>query len=75
MSATTVELLRAASQILGGDSALAARLGIPETLLSKFLTGTRELPDATLLRAVDIILAERQNRDHGRGRQSGANPA
>jgi hypothetical protein len=61
MSATTVRLLKAASEIVGGDSRLANHLGIDETLLAKFIADHRELPDALLLRTVDIILAERQS--------------
>ena len=38
---------------------MAEHLGVSELLLGKFLTGRRELPDALLLRAVDIILADR----------------
>jgi len=59
MSATTVTLLKAASEIVQGDKALAARLGISEALLSKFMADSHELPDPLLLRAVDIILADR----------------
>jgi hypothetical protein len=62
MSMTTVKMLRAASEIAGGDWALASRLGIPETLLAEFMTDRRQLPDPLLLRAVDIILADRQSR-------------
>jgi DNA-binding transcriptional regulator YdaS (Cro superfamily) len=59
---TTVKMLRAASEIAGGDRALANRLGIAETLLADFMADRRELPDPLLLRAVDIILADRQSR-------------
>ncbi len=61
MSATTVRLLKAASEIVGGDRRLADHLGIDETLLAKFMADHRELPDALLLRTVDIILADRQS--------------
>ena len=60
MSATSVNLLVAASEIVGGKKALARRLGIGETLLSQFMADARHLPDPLLLRAVDIILADRQ---------------
>src|SRR5258706_2712082 len=60
VSATSVKLLRAASEIVGGDSTLADRLGISEMTLSVYMTDSRELPDQLLLRALDIILAERQ---------------
>jgi hypothetical protein len=62
VSATTVRLLQAASEISGGGRALAGRLGISEALLSRFMADLRELPDPLLLRAVDIILADRQAR-------------
>jgi hypothetical protein len=60
VSASTVKLLRAASEIAGGDRALAEHLGIGETLLAKFMDDSVELPDRLLLRAVDIILADRE---------------
>lgn len=59
MSTTTVKLLRAASEIVGGEDALAERLGVGKTLFSKFARGAVELPDVLLLRAMDIILADR----------------
>ena len=40
MSATTVQLLRAASEIAGGSRPLAERLGVSEALLAKFLADT-----------------------------------
>ena len=60
MSNTAGKLLEAAAEIVGGDNALAQRLGIGPSLLAKFLTGAVPLPDNLLLRAVDIVLAERQ---------------
>lgn len=59
MSATTVRLLQAAAEVAGGEKALARRLGIAETLLWRFMADKRQLPDALLLRAVDIILEDR----------------
>ena len=61
MSTTTMQLLRAASEIAGGKKPLAERLGISEALLAKFMTDSLELPDPLLLRAVDIILVDRQS--------------
>jgi len=61
MSASTVKLLHAAAEIAGGNRALADRLGITETLLSKFLADSPELPDTLLLPAVDIILEDRES--------------
>jgi hypothetical protein len=60
MSATTVKVLQAAAEIVGGNRALADHLGIRERLLARFLADRNELPDALLLRVVDIILEERQ---------------
>jgi hypothetical protein len=57
-------LLKAASEILGSDRALASRLGIGEALLAKFMADLCELPDPLLLRAVDVILEDRQSRFH-----------
>lgn len=60
MSTSTVRLLRAAADIVGGEKLLAERLAIDEGLLAKYMSDRRELPDTLLLRVVDIILADRQ---------------
>jgi hypothetical protein len=62
MTANGVQLLRAAAEIVGGNEALAGRLGIGERVLAKYMADGCELPDLLLLRAVDIILADRQSR-------------
>jgi hypothetical protein len=62
VSATSVRLLQAASEIVGGDKALAERLGIGVGILRRFLADDAPLPDPLLLRAVDIIIADRQSR-------------
>ena len=62
MSASTTKLLQAAVEILGGEGPLAERLGISRALLSAYLHDSRPLPDSLLLRAVDIILEDRQAR-------------
>jgi hypothetical protein len=62
VSATSVKLLQTAAEIVGGNRALARRLGIGETILAIFMSDSRELPDPLLLRAVDIILADRESR-------------
>jgi transcriptional regulator with XRE-family HTH domain len=71
MSATSVRLLQVAAEIVGGTGALAARLGISESLLSRFMADRRELPDVLLLRAVDIVLGDSPSGDivHGRAEQ------
>jgi len=60
MSATSVKLLQAAADILGGNEELAAHLGVDEWLLDSYLADRRVLPDALLLRAVDVVLADRR---------------
>jgi len=57
-----VKLLRAAAEVVGGNGPLAERLGISEKLLAIFIADQRELPDPLLLRAVDVILADRQSK-------------
>ena len=59
MSANTVRLLEAAAEIAGGRKSLALRMGIDEAQLARFLADSPELPDSLLLRAVDIIFADR----------------
>ena len=60
MSATSVRLLQAAAEIAGGNEALARRLGLTEFLLAAYMADRRPLPDPLLLRAVDVILEDRQ---------------
>jgi hypothetical protein len=55
-------MLKAAAEIAGGVHALALELGVTESLMLRFMDGTHPLPDKLLLRAVDIILADRQER-------------
>lgn len=62
MSKSAVKLLRAVCEIVGGDRALAKRLGIREALLSKFMSGKYPLPDVVLFRAVDAVLEDRESR-------------
>src|SRR5258706_13613 len=52
MSATTVKLLQAASEIVGGHKELADRFGICESTLGEFLADRIELPAPLLLDAV-----------------------
>jgi len=75
VSATTVKLLQAAAEIVGGEEALAESLGIGEALLSRFLADVRQLPDPLLLQAVDIILADRLSRQPFSGRPAEPSPA
>jgi len=61
MSTTTVKLLEAAAEVVGGKTALARHLRIGEALLASFMADRRELPDRLLLVAVDIILEKRED--------------
>ena len=56
-----MKVLQAAAEIAGSTPALAGRLGVSEELLLAYLADRRQLPDLLLLRAVDIILADRQS--------------
>jgi len=62
MSMTTVKLLQAAAEIVGGEDALAERLGISQARMAMLLADRVALPDRLLLLAVDIILEDRQAR-------------
>jgi hypothetical protein len=65
MSGTSVKLLHVALEIAGGRQRLARYLGIDDSLLGVYLADRRSLPDRLLLRAVDLILADRQARVAG----------
>ena len=45
---------------LGGFYEAAQRLGVPHALVSRYLDGRSPVPDAILLRALDIVLDEFQ---------------
>jgi hypothetical protein len=62
MSSTPPRLLRAACQVAGGAAAFSERLGISETMLERFMSGTFPVPDRVLLAAVDVMLQEREAR-------------
>jgi len=62
VTTTSVRLLKAAAEIVGGTDALAGRLGVTPVRLAMMLEDRIMLPDPLLLRAVDIILEERQVR-------------
>jgi len=69
MSQTTVKLLQAAAEILGGEDALARRLDIGEVLLRAYMEERRPMPDFLLRRAVDVVL------EHNKARPASAPPA
>jgi DNA-binding transcriptional regulator YdaS (Cro superfamily) len=50
------QVLEKVVQRLGGPQQAAARLGISPSLLDRFLEGTMAVPDAVLLKAVDLTL-------------------
>jgi len=55
-----VRLLHAASQVAGGVTPLAERLGISEAMLRKYVAGVFPLPDPLLLQALDFIEEHRE---------------
>jgi hypothetical protein len=59
---TSLQLLKTAADIVGGVKQLAERLQIGERLLLRIMEGKRAVPDFVLLRAVDVVLQERQAR-------------
>jgi hypothetical protein len=61
-ASTKQQLLRAACEVAGGTRPLSERLGVSEGLVRKCMFNGMELPDALLLRTVDIILADREAR-------------
>jgi hypothetical protein len=58
---TAVKLLRAASELVGGEERLAQRLNMSLILLRKFMAGRDELPPHILLRTVDLLQEERES--------------
>jgi hypothetical protein len=50
---------------LGGLYAAAVQLGVSPRVISHYLDGTTRVPDALLLRAVDIVLDEFQQSPSG----------
>jgi len=56
MSHATAHVLRAATEIFGGEAALAKHLNIGELLIRAYIEERRPLPDFLLLRAVDVVL-------------------
>jgi len=62
VSATSVNILQAAAEILGSSEALAERLGIGMFALTLYMEDRRHFPDSLLLQVVDIILEDRQAR-------------
>lgn len=67
MHERAVKLLRAASDLAGGDEALARRLRIDPALLSTLMSGQHELPESVLLATVDILLAGQESAPSGPG--------
>jgi hypothetical protein len=71
-SSTTKErLLQAACDAAGGTRAFAERLQISEAMLRKYMSGAFEMPDPLLLRAVDLLLEERDAAPDARPAQDG----
>jgi hypothetical protein len=51
-------VLRRAAAIAGGLVPLGARIRVDVTLLERWLSGDRKIPDAIFLRLVDIVLQD-----------------
>jgi hypothetical protein len=54
----TRKLLAHVANRLGGVEALAARLGISPRVLGAYLSGHELIPDALVLRVVDLVLGD-----------------
>jgi DNA-binding transcriptional regulator YdaS (Cro superfamily) len=53
---TRARTLRRAADIVGGEEALALRLGVIPSHLALWLKSIADVPDAVFLRAVDMVL-------------------
>jgi len=60
MRNTKARLLQAACDAAGGPQAFAARLEVSEAMLRKYLSGAFQMPDPLLLRAMDLLIEERE---------------
>jgi transcriptional regulator with XRE-family HTH domain len=65
------QLLLRALQMVGEREDLAHKLGVEPAELGRWLSGSRDLPDAVFLKAVDIVLSETPHR----GSQEDGGPA
>jgi len=57
-SSSAVKLLQAAAGFAGGERQLALPVGLVQPLLGKVMADLHHAPDALLLQAVDIVLAQ-----------------
>ena len=74
MNEKSAKLLQAASEMVGGDQALAQRLGIDQSLLSRLMAGEQAMPEQVLLRTVDIIMEHHEVQQAARPRAVQASP-
>ena len=58
MSTVGQEVLARLVAKLGGPDQAAARLGITDTLMRHLLSGVLQVPDAIMLKAVDVWLGD-----------------
>lgn len=61
--------------MVGGDTALAQRLGIDQALLSHLISGQQAMPEQVLLRTVDIIMERHEVQPRPRTTQLARDPA
>jgi hypothetical protein len=64
-SSTKPRLLRVAIEVAGGTRALAQRIGISEPMLRRYVSESFSIPDALMLRIVDVILDDRESAEAG----------
>jgi hypothetical protein len=58
---TSVQLLEAARQLLGGEDRLAEQLKMSRLLLRWYMAGRDEMPSHLVLKVVDLLLEARES--------------
>jgi len=61
MNSTTIKLLQAAAEFVGGEKQLAVRLGLAPSLLGKLMAGRYQVPEPLRFQVVDIVLTHRES--------------
>ena len=57
---TKLRLLRTAIEVVGGREKLAERLEVPISMIDTIVLEPKLIPDTILLRAIDIVLDDRE---------------